>query len=322
MLSFNSIKILFLNNYDNFFKLFLGTGRFDMTFEQLRALQAVVAEGTFRAAAAKLNKSQPALSLMVQKLEAETGIELFSRAAYRPVLTAAGAIFHREATKTLHQMQALQTVAAELAAREEAEVSVAVTATCPLPTTLAVIAAVRADYPTTQIRLTTESMGGPVERLLAGDADIVIAAMDGIPVQEVEAVPYLDIDITPVAHPAYPPAASARLLTITEMQPYPQVVVADSSTHHEQSRDVLPGVQQWTVSDFAAKKEIILAQLGWGGMPSHLITGELSAGKLVPLRVAEFPVRHTTLFLIRRRDARPGRTAQQLWTALRDSVSA
>ena len=61
-----------------------------MTFEQLRVLNAIVTEGTFRGAAEKLYKSQPAISNMIKKLEDECGITLFSREQYRPELTEHG----------------------------------------------------------------------------------------------------------------------------------------------------------------------------------------------------------------------------------------
>ena len=103
----------------------------------------------------------------------------------------------------------------------------------------------------------------------------------------------------------------------SEMQCYTQIVVADSSSSEfTQSRDLLPGGLRWTVSDFSANKEILLAKLGWCGMPTHMISDELESGKLVPLIVEGFQPRQSHLFQLRRRDRNAGVVAQSIWKEL------
>ncbi len=257
-----------------------------MTYEQLVVLEAIVSEGTFRAAAVRLNKSQSAVSHMLKKLEDEIDIVLLSRKEYRPKLTPAGEVFYRQATRALHQMRQLGDMAKSLSAKQEAEVFLAVTATYQLNPLLRIVGDVTAAFPATHIRLSTEAMGGPVERLLRDNADMIIATMDGVPADQVEAIPCSMITIIPVAHPEFEPARSRQMKTISEMQSYIQVVVADSSSGApSQSRDILPGGLRWTVTDFAAKKEVLLAKRGWGGIPEHLIRDELNCGHLVVLNV-------------------------------------
>lgn len=288
-----------------------------MTYDQLIVLHAIVTEGTFRGAAERLNKSQSAISHMLKKLELEIDVTLLSREEYRPKLTAVGEVFYRQSMRVMQQMNALGSVAKTLSAKQEAEVFLAVTATFPLKPILEVIGTVKSEYPATHIRLSRESMGGPIERLLRNDADIVIATMDGVPVDQVEAVPFSEVTILPVAHPDFEPARSAHIKTIAEMQIYTQVIVADSSSgSFTQSRDLLPGGLRWTVSDFAAKKEILLAGLGWGGIPEHMIAKELADGKLVSLAVEGYPPRQSRLFQFRKRDKEVGIVAQSIWEKL------
>lgn len=285
-----------------------------MTFEQLRVLEAITKEGTFHGAALVLHKSQPAVSLMLKKLEEEIGLQLFSREEYRPKLTPSGEIFYRESTQVLHRMRQLDSLAKSLNSRQETEVCLVVSATCELAPFLRVAGQIKQDYPTTHIRLSTESMGGPIERLIKGDADLIVAAMDDVPVEVVEAVPFDTVEIIPVSHPHYPPAQLAHVKSIGEMQSYVQIIVADSSRgNNSQSRDVLTGGRRWTVSDFAAKREIILSGLGWGGLPNHLIAEDLVRGRLVKLDVEGFPERHSQLFQIRRRDRIAGAVSQAIW---------
>jgi DNA-binding transcriptional LysR family regulator len=288
-----------------------------MTYEQLIVLHAIVTEGTFRGAAEKLNKSQSAISHMLKKLETEIDIVLLSREAYRPTLTSAGEVFYRQATRVMQQMQELGSTAKNLSAKQEAEVFLAVTATYPLKQLLEIIGSITLQYPMTHIKLSGESMGGSLERLLRNDADIIISTMDGVPVDQVEAIPFAEVTILPVAHPDFEPAQCSHMKTIIEMQSYTQIVVGDSSSGaFTQSRDLLPGGLRWTVSDFTAKKEILLAKLGWGGIPTHMIKDELNYGKLVPLNIEGYPPRQSHLFQIRKRDKDVGIVAQSIWERL------
>ncbi|MEM8951333.1 MAG: LysR family transcriptional regulator, partial [Pseudomonadota bacterium] len=63
-----------------------------MTLDQLLALDAIVATGTFRGAAERLNKAQSAVSHQIRKLEDRLRFDLFSRDEYRPRLTTEGEI--------------------------------------------------------------------------------------------------------------------------------------------------------------------------------------------------------------------------------------
>jgi DNA-binding transcriptional LysR family regulator len=55
------------------------------------------------------------------------------------------------------------------------------------------------------------------------------------------------------------------------------------------------------VTDISAKKELIRAGMGWGGLPEHLVARELADGTLKALVVPEF-AEAMDLFAIRRRD--------------------
>ena len=78
-----------------------------MTLDQLVALDAIIATGTFRAAADRLHKAQSAVSHQIRKLEAELNFDLFSRDEYRPRLTPEGEVFFRETARVLEQVRRL-----------------------------------------------------------------------------------------------------------------------------------------------------------------------------------------------------------------------
>lgn len=293
-----------------------------MTYDQLIILHSIVQEGTFRAAADKLNRSQSALSHQLKKLELEINFDVLSRDEYRPKLTAEGEVFYAQALRVIQQMKHLSGAVQSLNANEEPHLFVAFTSTYPLSPLLQVIHEIKSEFPGTHIELSRENMGGTVERLLNDKANMIIATMDGVPSDQVEAVPFSKVNIVPVAHKDYEPAQTHQVKSISDMQSYTQIVVSDSSRGDAtQSRDVLPGGHRWTVSDFAAKKEILLAGMGWGGLPEYLIKEELASGELVPLNIEGLPPRESLLYLIRKRDAELGIVARTLWDRLLMSSS-
>jgi DNA-binding transcriptional LysR family regulator len=78
-----------------------------MDAHRLRCFVMVVETGNLSKAAAKLYMTQPPLSMLIRKLEAELGVQLFDRVNNRLVLTATGHLFYRRAKELLASMQAL-----------------------------------------------------------------------------------------------------------------------------------------------------------------------------------------------------------------------
>ncbi|KZL21379.1 HTH-type transcriptional activator AllS [Pseudovibrio axinellae] len=284
-----------------------------MTFEQLVVLDAIVSAGTFRGAAEHLNKAQSAVSHMLKKLEDEIGFQLLSREDYRPKLTPRGEVFYRHSTRVLRRMRDLKSIAQNLNSDHEAEVLLSVSSTYQLPPLLKLIGKLTCEFPATHIRLSRDSMGGPLERLLSEEAQIIITTLDEVPMDLVEAVPLTPITMLPVAHRDFPAAEDNGFRTMVEMQNYVQVVVADSSQSKEQSRGLMPGGLRWTVSDFATKKEILLENMGWGGMPDYMIEKELEQGTLVALNVEGYAATPVLHYVMRRRDIPAGTVAQAIW---------
>jgi DNA-binding transcriptional LysR family regulator len=74
-----------------------------MKLEQLRHLVAIVAHGSLRAAARRLNMPQPALTRSVRALEREVGAALFVRETTGMVLTPVGQRFHLRASVMVNE---------------------------------------------------------------------------------------------------------------------------------------------------------------------------------------------------------------------------
>ncbi len=92
-------------------------------------------------------------------------------------------------------------------------------------------------------------------------------------------------------------------------------MLRDSARGAAPSLNVLEGGLRWTVTDVSAKKDMILAGMGWGGLPEHVVADELANRKLRALVVHGF-AESMDLYAIRRRDGAHGVVATALWEAL------
>src|SRR5437660_1585816 len=110
-----------------------------LTIQQLLCFDAVVSEGSFQAAAAKLNRTHPTVFTAVKNLEIQLGLALFDREGYRVVLTAAGRSFHQRARVLLEELDRLRNHAAQLAMGEESELAVVIGDLCPVPQMLGLL---------------------------------------------------------------------------------------------------------------------------------------------------------------------------------------
>jgi len=72
-----------------------------MTLQQLIYFLAAAEQGSFSAAAQGLHMAQPSLSEQIRRLEAELGVQLFTRAGRRLELTEAGRLLRPQAERTL-----------------------------------------------------------------------------------------------------------------------------------------------------------------------------------------------------------------------------
>ena len=107
-----------------------------MTLEQLEIFKAVIKEGSFRAAADKLWKTQPAISIAIKKLEKEFGLTFFDRDNYRATLTPEGRSFYEKCRVVLQETDQLKALGKHLASGEEPYLKISINIVSPLPVIL------------------------------------------------------------------------------------------------------------------------------------------------------------------------------------------
>lgn len=284
-----------------------------MTLHQLRCFDAVAGEGGFQAGADKLLRSQPTVFAAIKSLEAQLGLTLFNRSGYRITLTDAGRAFHERTRVFLAEASKLETHATQLAMGEESELAVVIGDLCPTAETLGLLRQFFDNCPGTRLHLHFEAISGPWERLLDGDADLIIHHIDKSD-PRFEFIDLCAVALVPVVAPRFLPFPVSKSITPEQMREHVQCIIRDSA-RHSSPRDyyVVEGARSWTVSDQLMKKEVILQRMGWGHLPDFLIADELNSGDLLSIKGQHLVGGSVELVTARRRNVAHGPVAERLW---------
>ncbi len=283
------------------------------TLHQLLCFNAVVTAGGFQAAAEKMRRAQPTVSAAVKSLEEQLGLALLDRRGYRVALTPAGRAFHQQLGVFLHELKVLDQHATQLAMGAESELSVVIGDLCPIPEILGLLRRFFDDCPGTRLHLRFEAITGPWERLLDGEADLILHHIDKAD-PRLEFIDLLTVILVPVVAPNFLRFPISPEVTPEQMRDYVQCVIRDTARRvPERDYYLVAGARSWTVSDQLMKKELILQGMGWGHMPRYLIEDELRRGRLLPITGKHFPGGRAELVAARRRHTPHGPIARRLW---------
>lgn len=290
------------------------------SIDQLRIFLAVVDEGSFGGAARRLGRAISAISYGVAQLEALLALRLFEREGSRkPELTAAGRALLPQARTVAGDMDALLAKARDHHQGLEAELSLVIDVMYPPALLAALLREFTEAFPTVDLRLHIEALGGVPAMLLDSRADLGVAGPMLGDFAELERSVIGAVDLVPVAAPDHPLARMEAIAPGIARQ-HLQLVLSDRSPLTEGREFSVTAARTWRLADLGAKHALLLEGIGWGNMPRHLVAGDLAAGRLVALAVPEDPGIAYTFTLLWRRDCPPGPARQWLQQALEDRL--
>lgn len=282
-----------------------------MTLEQLFTIEAIVKEGSFKAAADFLHKSQPSISMAVKKLEEEYQLTLFSRDEYRPTLSSDGKIFYEKAKLLIREFRELEALALQMGKGVEGEIRVSIDAVSPVSLVLKFLKNFFAKHPNTKLVLQFEVLSGTIERLIDGDVSIAITpkpvieyTFDSIPMYTTKMVSVISTQLL----------KDEKKITDAFLRTHNQIILADSSRRLAKvNTGILEGAKGLTVSDIGFKKELIMQGLGWGGLPYDLIKADIQSKKLAPIKTPLIKDREIEIFMVRDSSKPMGPVMKKLW---------
>lgn len=260
-----------------------------VSLDQLRTFIAAVDEGSFSAAARKLNRVQSAVSGWVSNLEAQIGVQLFDRTGRFPKLTREGELLLADARHIVAGVNTLKARARLMATGVEAELSVVVDVFFPSATMTKVAKSFAKQFPLTPLRLLVEGLGAAYQPVLDGRCSLGILGSLPVAFPSLHGEHLGEISLVMVAAPDHPLAQMGEKIARHVLIQHVQLVLTDKS-------DMLSGrdygvlsPMTWRLADLSSKYAFLKDGLGWGNMPLHMVRDDIAAGKLVLLETEDMP---------------------------------
>ncbi len=292
------------------------------TFDQLRVFLTVVETGSFAAAGRRLNRATSVISYAIANLEAQLGLPLFDREATRkPLLTEAGRAVLAEARTVAHGIDALRAKVGGLLGGLEAEVGLVVSVLMPGDRLVDALTAFQDRFPTVALRLNVEALGAVQHQVVTGKAAIGISVE--LWNQEDDPLEYTavgEVEMITVASPRHPLAAADGTVAGLARE-HVQLVIADRSPLSKGQEFGVIANRTWRLSDLSSKHTLLIAGIGWGSMPAHMVEADLAAGRLVELRIPEAKHRRLPFTAIWRTDRPPGPAGRWLVRRFAEQVA-
>jgi DNA-binding transcriptional LysR family regulator len=276
-----------------------------VTLDQLRVLATVVDEGSFSAAARKLQRVQSAVSTAMANLEDQLALPLWDRSQRTATLTGEGHAVLIAARRVLAEFDGLRQLAAGMTSGLEPTVSLCVDAVFPIAALVEMCREFAKQFPTVELRVDVQTMSVVAQRVLDGaaTAGVAVSAMAGA----LERRALTPIAMVPVVAAGHVLAKKRGRLSLATLSDHIQIVLAERVGAGVPDQGVL-SPHTWRVHDLETKRAMLRAGLGWGNLPLHMVRADLSKRRLVRIRPEAWADDEHTLHLaiVHRRDTTLG----------------
>jgi DNA-binding transcriptional LysR family regulator len=260
-----------------------------VSLDQLRTFIAAVDEGSFSAAARKLNRVQSAVSGWVGTLEDQIGVVLFDRSGRFPKLTPQGALLLTDARTIVAGVDTLKARAKLMASGLEPELSVVVDVFFPTSAITAVVKEFSERFPLTRLKMFVEGLGAGYQPLLDGRCSLGILATLPINFPTLSSERIGEFSLVMVAATNHPLARLSGKISKRELSKHIQLVLTDRSELLAGQDYGVMSPLTWRLADLSTKYAFLKDGVGWGSMPLHMIEQDLAAGTLVRLDIESIP---------------------------------
>lgn len=260
-----------------------------VSLDQLRTFIAAVDEGSFSAAARKLNRVQSAVSGWVSSLEAQIGVVLFDRTGRFPKLTPEGVLLLADARNIVSGVDTLKARAKLMTSGLEAELSVVVDVFFPTAAVAQAAKAFADRFPLTPLRIFVEGLGAGYQPVLDGRCSLGILGSLPISFPSLTSERLGEVTLVMVAAPGHPLSRFCRRIPKEELNKHVQLVLTDRSALMSGQDFGVLSPSTWRLADLSTKYAFLKDCVGWGSMPLHMVQADLAAGTLVALEVDEMP---------------------------------
>ncbi|MBH1966033.1 MAG: LysR family transcriptional regulator [Comamonadaceae bacterium] len=290
--------------------------------DDLRALAALHAAGSFVRAAERLHITQSALSRRVSQLEAAIGGSLVQRTTRRVALTSLGLDLTRKTVLLLNQLDDAVAEAGRSARGESGRIDVACLTTVAYSMLPPVLDAFRKRYPNVRLHLRDDTGQRVAHAVLAREAEFGIGVL-GHPSTELHAEYCVD-DPYVIAFRAGHALQRRKRVSWKDLQTWRVVALRSTSANRQQIDEALAAegiTSPWfdEVEHLSSMLGLLRGGVGIGVLPHLALQSDAAVDLLSrPLHSPDI-VRRIGLF--RRRDTLLSQPAATLWDMLREHMA-
>lgn len=279
--------------------------RLRLTLRQLEVFVATARDGSTRAAATRVSRSQSAASAALSELEATLGAPLFDRIGRRLVLNENGRALLPGAIAQLEQGAELQSL---FTAEHRAPLRMAASLTIGEYLLPPHIAAWKAEHPHCPVRLVIGNTSEVIAAVVALEVDV--GFIEGAQTHpDLRVQPWLSDELVIVAAPSHPLAAGpAGVRQLAEAT----WILRELGSGTRQASDswllerLGPLQVEFELGSTEAIKRLAAAGAGLACLSRRAVAAELALGSLVALRT-RLPAARRRLVIVTRREKRLGR---------------
>ena len=292
------------------------------SIDQLLVLLTVAEAGSFTAAAKRLGRATSAISYAIDALKQQLGLSLFVRGTTRkPKLTQHGEAVVSEARAVAYSVETLRARVRGFLDELEPEVSLVVDSMLPGDRLTTLLRDFHAQFPTVPVRLLVQTLGGVGRAVRNGHARIGVGSQLHMDMTGFRRIDIESVRIIPVAAPNHPLAQASEALQASD---FVQLVLSEEPA--AESRDFgVVSLNTWRIGDLAARHELLVAGLGWGGMPEPIVRADVETGRLVRLNLRDWRGGEYTMHAVHMIGTPPGPAGRWLierLVTLSDGVEA
>src|ERR1700722_8701889 len=271
-----------------------------MEMHPLRVFLTVATEKSFSRAAEKLHRTQPAISLALQRLETELGERLIDRSAKDLLLTDAGRTVIEYARRFDNLSGELHLALAELRDNSAGRLSIGANESTTLYL-LRHIEHYRKLFPKVKVEVRRSLSSRIPSEIVDGNLELGVISFDPHDERLVTSVIFTDA-LAFVVSPKHP-LASKNLVSIRDLggetfiahnvvSPYREAVVAE---FRRQGVPLNMPIEMPTVETI---RRLVQAELGVAFLPMMCVQQDLEAGTLVSVKVKEMQIERK-IYLLR-----------------------
>ena len=283
----------------------------NVTFRQLRLLEAVARNSSFTRASEELHLTQPAVSTQIKQLEEEVGLPLFEQMGKKIYLTEAGREVYAFSRTIAQQFRDIESVLDDMKGVKRGTLALTVTSTGKYFAPY-LLAEFLKHHPGTQVHLEVTNR-----------EELITQLHDNVPDMAIMGTPPANLELTAQAFMENPLVITARPdHPLAQMSRIPLAMLADENIIlRERGSGTRNAVERFfdqrgialnasmEMSRNEAIKHAVMAGLGLGIVSLHTLEFELALNRIAILSVEGFPIMKEW-YLVRRSGKRLSPIAQ------------